>query len=370
MPGSCVGSCCRPPPLVHTRLPRATPSITPQSVVSKRIPQPRAELSPQVREHEARLLAVMLRTSRLTWVFAEAGTDSPTLLKSGVMPLLQRRSGDRLAPASVSAERPVAPDRRPLLANLRARPRREAVIYFDTWGEAPLSQLKRRIDDIVPAGMGGGFLASRGSLIDALQRLNQNLGLQVIVVLNRFEEFLALPPNASEVEQFANEWVAAVVNQDLPASFLVSMDESARPQLERFRARLPGFDDNVLRLSPVADPSDLPDLPAEHWRAIVGQGPAPEADRPAGIPSPLRTGGPASEPPRRGPPARVPVNVGDVYALIESTLARTTADGQLAPRRAEVDIDVSAPAAGAPAAIVPLARCDDSPVAGWLKRRR
>jgi hypothetical protein len=62
--------------------------------------------------------------------------------------------------------------------------------------------------------------------------------------------------------------------------------------------------------------------------------------------------------------------VGDVYALIESTLARTTADGQLEARRAEVDIDVSAPVPGARAAIVPGAGYGRSPVSGKLKSRR
>lgn len=304
----------------------------------------------------------MLRTSRLTWVFGETGTDSLTLLKAGVMPLLQRRSGDRRGAAPESAARTAAPDRRGQAANQRARPRREVAIHLDTWDEAPLSLLKRRIDGIMPAGTSGSAPAIRGSLIDSLKRLNQGLSLQIIVVLDRFEEYLALPPHAGEVEQFANEWVEAITDQDLPASFLVSMDEAARPRLERFRTRLPGFDDNVLRLSPVAD---HPELPLELWPAIVRQGGSePGADRPAVIASAVREGDPAQVPPRHGPPSRVPISVGDVYALIESTLARTAADGQAAPQRAEVDIDVSAPAPGSRAAIVPAAGYGRSPLPG------
>jgi hypothetical protein len=311
----------------------------------------------------------MLRTSRLTWVFGEAGTDSPALLKSGVMPLLQRRSGDRLADASGSAEadcRRAAPDRRRQPANQQARPRREAAIYFDTWGDAPLSLLKRNIDDIVLAGTGANTGPTRGSLTDTLQRLNQRLGLHVVFVLDRFEEYLALPPHADEVAQFANEWVEAVANQELPASFLVSMDEAARPRLERLRARLPGFDDNVLRLSPVAD---KPELPPDSKPALVRQGTLPGDDRPAGIASPLSQSEPAGPPRRRGPPARVPISVDDVYALVESTLARTAKERQPAPQSNKVDIDVSAPVPGAGAAIVTRVADGRNPVSGKFKPR-
>ncbi len=125
---------------------RALRHLQPKSVVTKRIPQPRSELSPSVRTHEAKLLAVMLRTSRLTWVFGEPGTDKSALLKSGVMPLLQRRRGDRGAMPAATANAVAAPERR----RRPARPRFEVAIYFDDWAQAPLSALKRRIMDMVP----------------------------------------------------------------------------------------------------------------------------------------------------------------------------------------------------------------------------
>ena len=43
------------------------------------------------RANEARLLALMLRTSRLTWLFAADGTDKSALLVRGLLPLLRRR---------------------------------------------------------------------------------------------------------------------------------------------------------------------------------------------------------------------------------------------------------------------------------------
>ena len=135
---------------MHTWQPRTLRQINPKPAVTKRIPQPRSELSPRVRTYEAKLLAVMLRTSRLTWVFGEPGTDKSALLKSGVMPLLQRRYADRAAACRRSP--PPFPARtgvrQPMAGSRRAGSRRRSISM--TWGDTPLARLKSRIDDIVP----------------------------------------------------------------------------------------------------------------------------------------------------------------------------------------------------------------------------
>ena len=77
--------------------------------MTKRIPQPRCELEPGVRAHEAKLLATMLRTSRLTWIFAEPGTDKSALLRNGVLPLLQLNPERRWSPFPAQASRSSPP---------------------------------------------------------------------------------------------------------------------------------------------------------------------------------------------------------------------------------------------------------------------
>lgn len=259
--------------------------------VTKRIPQPRCELEPGVRAHEAKLLATMLRTSRLTWVFAEPGSDKSALLKNGVMPLLQRRRGDSAQPSGTPASREVTEERR----RRPSPPRRELAVYFDAWGDAPLSLLKRRLLTIAPAEAEGDV-----TFAGLLQHLQQRHGLHFVFLLDRFEDFLAQAPQDAEVGRFADELVEAIARQSSPASFLVAMDEAARPALERFRSRLPGFDNDVLRLSPVShrpDPDSLPTLVDVY-----------EDTRAAHL---------------HRPPPRVPIKVEDVYAFIASTLART-----------------------------------------------
>ena len=127
-----------------------------------------------------------------------------------------------------------------------------------------------------------------------------------------------MAPDESEVGQFANELVEAIVQEALPASFLIAMDEAARPRLERFRAQIPGFDNDVLRLSPVAE-----------QREAVLELPRTVADRPVHAPKPRR------------PPPRAPIKVEDVYALIESTLSRSSGRNRSVDLRCDVDLDMS-----------------------------
>lgn len=263
--------------------------------MTKRIPQPRWELSPSVREHEAKLLAVMLRTSRLTVVFGEPGTDTGALLKSGVMPLLQRRRDDRAAAAAGTASPFAGQERR------RPRPgrRAEVAVHFEDWEQDPLSALRRRI---IESAHADAAEVGDVSLAGALQQLHRRSGLHFVLLLDRFERYLARAHDEREVGRFTDELTEAILWQKLPASFLIAMDESARSRLEHLRARLPGFDDNVLRLSPVS----------------AARQPTPES-------SPVAAENAADARQPRRPPPRVPIRVEDVYALIESKLTRSRA---------------------------------------------
>jgi len=253
---------------------------------------------------EARLLAVMLRTSRLTWVFGEPGADKSALLKTGVLPLLQRRCSDFGARPSASGKF-AAPDRRRPAIGRQTHPRVEAAIYFDSWGDAPLTLLKRRITQIAPAAQQQE--PSVGvRLADLIGRLNQQSGVHITFLLDRFESYLAMPPEAREMAQFANELVEVVLHRDMPASFLIAMDEVARPRLERFRQRMPGFDQNFLRLAAMPElrstsaPAAAIEVPAAQlMAAVVGR-------------------------PRRRTQSDEPIKVEDIYAFIEATLAKTT----------------------------------------------
>ncbi|MBN8507429.1 MAG: hypothetical protein J0L57_02340 [Burkholderiales bacterium] len=342
--------------------------------MTKRIPEPRAELSPGIRAHEARLLATMLRTSRLTWVFGEPGTDKSALLKAGVLPLLQRRGSDRgLAAMAASSPAYCGAERRARLAGTPARPTVEAAIYFDSWGAQPMADLLARVDALA-ATLGQPPARASRRFAETLHDLYRASGLRIVFLLDRFEEFLTAPVDRDGAAAFAAELVAATLDPDLPASFLIALDEVARPRLERFRARIPGFDHNSLRLSPVARPADTgsaEQLPGgvEQTLPIANGAAASEVGRTA-LPLPA-AGLPRRVIPRprpkhlRGPPPREPVKVDDVYALIEQTLSRTVAPPPAAaPERRSGPLGGSADESRAPLATRGVAAARPVPGAG------
>jgi hypothetical protein len=294
------------------------------------MPRPVTEISTSAHVHEARLLAVMLRTSRLTWVFGEPGVDKSALLKTGVLPLLQRRCIDRGAAPTDAAGKFAMPDRRRTSVARQTQPRIEAAIYFDSWGDAPLTLLKRRIAQIVPSAAQQAPLVD-ARLADLLQRLNQQCGVHVIFLLDRFESYLAMAPEAGEVAQFASELVEVVLHQDLPASFLVAMDEAARSRLERFRQRMPGFDQNFLRMSALPH---LHDAAAQSASAAALDSAAWAVAASIEVPSPAQPAATEVDKLRRTPVPGAPIKVEDIYAFIEATLAKTTIQSLVKPGQA------------------------------------
>ena len=97
-----------------------------------------------------------------------------------------------------------------------------------------------------------GRPAHSASLTDTLRQLNRRTGLHIVFLLDRFEQLLAAPAGHEGVARFLAELVEAIQQPELPASFLIALDESARPRMERLRASLPGYDHNSLRLTPIS----------------------------------------------------------------------------------------------------------------------
>ncbi len=199
------------------------------------------------RANEARLLALMLRTSRLTWLFAAEGTDKSALLVQGVLPLLQRRRQDRVA---LSGPRQAPPaGNRERRAAASGRSTNETVIYFERWDEAPLTALKTALIQSLPAERRAGFLPSL-RLSKLIGDIEGGAGLNLFFVVNNFERFFGKATSAVERSAFADEWSEAVCSAGLGASFLMSLDESHRSRLDLFSRRVPGLEHNALRLLP------------------------------------------------------------------------------------------------------------------------
>jgi hypothetical protein len=271
---------------------------------------------------EARLLVALLRSSRLALVFGELGSDKSEFLQSSLLPLLQRRVGDQaIAPRPRESGVVVPfPDRRN--RNSTAHRKREVVVLFDDWSGTPLTDLyaclrraARPAESTPPA--------QPQRLTDSIHDLSERFDIHFIVLLDRFEEFLRLPPQRDGITEFTNALVDALNASQLQASFLLSLNEDARPALAGLRHRIPGFDDFSLKLPGVAaikpPPISAP-LADAATRPVQPVAIAPRAS-PASTPPPIK-------PPT---PLRPPIKTQDVYAFIEDTLNRTATDNDCEP---------------------------------------
>jgi len=275
---------------------------------------------------EARLLVALLRSSRLSLLFGEPGSDKSAFLQSSLLPLFQRRTADRQVSAPPRETGVVVPfpDRRQ--RNGAARRKREVVLVFDDWSGTPLAALHAGLRRAArPTESTAPVTPVR--LIDSVNALGECFDLHFIVLLDRFEEFLRLPPQRDGVTEFIDDLVEALNAPQLAASFLLSLNEDARPALAGLRRRIPGFDDFSLKLPGVAavKPPPISAPPAEVATALVVT--------PAQSVAIAPRASPASTPPPIKPPTplRPPIKTQDVYALIEDTLNRTATDNDCEP---------------------------------------
>ena len=277
-------------------------------------------------------------------LFGEVGSDKTMLLKQGLMPLLHRRANDLIATVAARENRAVIPfpDRRSRATALATKGRREIVVYFDAWADTPLAALHTCLHHAA-ATRPSEPTAGPTRLSETLATLSARLDASFIILLDRFEEFLQAPSQREDVAQFTNELVEAVNQVELPANFLISVNEAARHRLASLRSRIPGFDDFSLKLAsspdfqPLAAPAPAPlRKPAVPNAALIQTLPVLKeliaASPVGGTPLAITA---IVTPPRRAartpkvklpPLVRLPLKTQDVYEFIEATLAHTAAE--------------------------------------------
>ena len=288
------------------------------------------------------MLGEILRSSRMALLFGELGSDKTALLKQDLMPLLRRHANDLIAPVAARANRAVIPfpDPRSSAPALATKGRREIVVYFDTWTETPLAALHACVHHAA-ATRPSEPTAGPTRLSETLATLSDRLNASFIILLDRFEEFLQAPARGEDAAQFMNELVEAVNQAELPANFLISVNEAARPRLANLRSRIAGFDDFSLKLAnppgfqPLAVPLP-PCKPAVPNAALIRTLPVlkelialpPVGGAPLPIPAIVTPRRHAPRPPKvKLPPlVRLPLKTQDVYEFIEATLAHTAAE--------------------------------------------
>jgi hypothetical protein len=187
-----------------------------------------AALSADSLEQEVRGLVELVRLSRVTVLIAEEGSDKSAVLRSMVLPLLQEDRGG----AS-----------------------REIAVLFDWWKKAPLAVLRARIDEALARAVGDAAYAMEdqpsAGLSARLAQRGRAFGCKFVIILDRFEEYLAAADDNDDIREFEAQFVEAVNSRTISAHFVLSLDERAAPRLARLHDLVPGLGDAQVRLSKV-----------------------------------------------------------------------------------------------------------------------
>ena len=348
---------------------------------------PSAVSSYRAHEPEAQLLAELLRSTRLSLLYAEAGTDKTALLRFGLIPRLSRRAGDRLVPPSVRTSGVVVPfpDRRSRSSASASKRRRELVVYVDCSDRSPLGAVHEALSESVALDR-TIWLQSNARLGELLEDVGRRFESHLIVLLDRFEDLPADSPHEC-LDQFASELAEAIRQPRLAASFLIAIEEDAKPRLAALRSRIPGFDDSSLRLTPArefsqgatpawppapADPAGIEALPILSEVLSLPEG-APMPGAPVVAKSTTRV--PGKKKVKRAPLPRVEIRTEDVYAMIETALSRIVSkdvtgspEGLDLPRSDGNDLAPQRQANERAFDTAASANPGSAPVAGWSLR--
>jgi hypothetical protein len=183
-------------------------------------------------EQEIDLLVTLLRLSRVTLLYGETPSETSRLLRSNLVPQLQ--------------------------ATAR---KTEVIVLFDAWDDAPvhplLSRLREAVASVAPASAQIGAPLG-GSMAESLIAWQQAFDVSFLIILDRFEKYLATSSEAEGIRHFEQEFVKVLNAPTVKANFVIALNERSAPLLCRLRDRVPGFDDTSVRLSPLSQRAGQP----------------------------------------------------------------------------------------------------------------
>ena len=180
------------------------------------------------RDAERTILAANLMAAKLTLVYGASGVGKSSVLRAGVIHQLREQEG-QADPASGAPR---------LLA-----------VYFNQWSGDPVARLLDRVGQEVARALGLDLPPTpSGGLAGTLAAWTARWHLELLVVLDQFEEYFLYHRDEDGPGSFAAEFPPAVERADLPVSFLVAIREDALARLDRFKGRIPNLFENYVRI--------------------------------------------------------------------------------------------------------------------------
>jgi hypothetical protein len=181
------------------------------------------------RDGERTILAANLMAARLTLVYGASGVGKSSVLRAGVLHQLRQQEGQ--------ADRDSGAPR--LLA-----------VYLNQWSGDPVARLLDRVGQQIARSLGLASppAAASGGLAGTLAAWTARWHLDLLVILDQFEEYFLYHRDEDGLGSFAAEFPPAVDRPDLPVSFLVAIREDALARLDRFKGHIPNLFENYVRI--------------------------------------------------------------------------------------------------------------------------
>jgi hypothetical protein len=183
------------------------------------------------RREESKIIAANLRAARLTLLYGPSGVGKSSVLRAGVVSPLRDI-------ASHDLEARGAPD--------------FAVVFFSSWASDPIEGLSKTILSAVQDCLAQKTIdpipASR-SLVNIIKTWTERYGIELLIILDQFEEYFLYHGDESGAGTFADEFPQAINDANLRARFLVSMRDDALSKLDCFKGSIPTLFDNRLQIA-------------------------------------------------------------------------------------------------------------------------
>jgi hypothetical protein len=180
------------------------------------------------REEDTQLIVANLFSARVTVLFGPSGVGKSSILRAGAIRDLRQRQRE----ARQRGERP------DLL-----------IVYFRTWQGKSMEELRRTVLEDAAELAGKPVEAPKGgTLADLLAYVASTLTVDIMLLLDQFEEYFRYETRFGAPESFAVQFAEAVGRVGLPASFLLSLREDSLAELDRFKTLVPNLFTNWYRL--------------------------------------------------------------------------------------------------------------------------
>jgi hypothetical protein len=212
---------------------------------------------------ESAIVAMNLRTTRLTILYGPSGVGKSSLLMAGVVHGLHEE-----ARTAIAHENPFS------------------VCVFRSWRDDPALGVQESAGDALRAADDGRPLAPPDdSLAETLRGWTNGTG-SLLVVFDQFEEYFLYHPDEGDDERltgFAAELAQIVNDPSLPVHVLLSIREDAWAKLDLFEGHVPSLFANYVRVDhlDLDAARDAIEGPIGAWNRLLPDGEEPYAIEPA-----------------------------------------------------------------------------------------